>query len=175
MDWGFYSWEIFRTLKVYSSGEQPVPVGYPAPDGIPRAHLSSAGGMYAIPSNASNKEGAWVFLEHFLAGELDPQPADHREASPSSWGIPILKQELEETFRREEQRTKYLGIDLPPFEERQVIEELLSMAEIYESPQEQILEIIKEEIPPYFEGIKTLDDTMEIIQRRIGLYLDETQ
>lgn len=175
MDWGFYSWEIFRTLKVYSSGEQPVPVGYPAPDGIPRAHLSSAGGMYAIPSNASNKEGAWVFLEHFLAGELDPQPADHREASPSSWGIPILKQEMEETFRREEQRTKYLGIDLPPFEERQVIEELLSMAEIYESPQGQILEIIKEEIPPYFEGIKTLDDTMEIIQRRIGLYLDETQ
>lgn len=175
MDWGFYSWEIFRTLKVYSSGEQPVPVGYPAPDGIPRAHLSSAGGMYAIPSNASNKDGAWVFLEHFLTGELDPQPADNREASSLSWGIPILKRELEEAIRREEQRTKYLGIDLPPFEERQVIEELLSMAEIYESPQGQILEIIKEEIPPYFEGIKTLDDTMEIIQRRVGLYLDETQ
>lgn len=175
MDWSFDSLEIFRLLKIYSSGEQPVPVGYPAPDGIPRAHLSSAGGMYAIPSNASNKEGAWVFLEHFLTGELDPQPADHREASSSSWGIPILKQELEEVFRREEQRTKYLGIDLPPFEERQVIEELLAMADIYESPQGQILEIIREEIPPYFEGIKTLDDTMEIIQCRVELYLDETQ
>lgn len=176
MDWGFDSWEIFRTLKVYSSGDQPVPVGYPAPDGIPRAHLSATGGLYAIPANASNKEGAWVFLEHFLVGKLDQQPGDDRDAASSaSWGIPVLKRELEEAFQREDQRTEYLGTDLPPFEERQIIEDLLSMAEIYESPQGQILEIVMEEIPPYFEGIKTLDDTMEIIQRRVDLYLDETR
>lgn len=175
MDWGFDSWEIFRMMKVYSSGDQPVPVGYPAPDGIPRAMLYPHG-LYAIPANASNKEGAWIFLEHFLAGELDPQPGDNGETPLSTpWGIPVLKRELEEAFLREEQRTEYLGIELPPFAERQIVQDLLSMAEIYESPRGQILEIIREEMHPYFEGTKNLDATMEIIRRRVDLYLGENR
>ncbi len=173
MDWSFVSWEIFRMLKVWSSGDKLIPVGYPAPDGKPRALLFNVNGLYTIPANASNKEGAWVFLEHFFAGDLDPQLTDRENSAFKVWGIPVLKQELEEAFKEEEQRTEYLGMELPPFEERQEIEDLLSMADVYEYSQLQILEIITEEIPAYFEGMKTLDDTLEIIQRRIHLYLEE--
>ena len=38
---------------------------------------------------------------------------------------------------------------------------------------EKILEIIREEIEPFFEGQKTAEEVANIIQSRVGIYLAE--
>ncbi len=166
---------MLRMVKIWTSGEGLYPVGYPASDGNPRAIMNSAGGVYAIPLSASNKDGAWAFLERFFAGELDPDGTEEDEEKAfSMWdGIPVVKRELEDAFREEERRTEAMGIELPPFQERQEVEELMAMADVRQYALSPVLDILLEEARPYFEGTKELEDVLEVIRRRISLYFQE--
>ncbi len=44
-------------------------IGYPTMDGSQGHRMDAAGGVYAIFSQSSHKEGAWSFLEALLDSE----------------------------------------------------------------------------------------------------------
>lgn len=56
---------------------------------------------------------------------------------------------------------------------REWLEELIAMAQEYPSSARPFLSIIAEEGEFYFEGVKTLDETLRVIENRGSLYFQE--
>lgn len=50
---------------------------------------------------------------------------------------------------------------------------LIEVAKPISNNDQKIMEIVKEEAAPYFEGQKGLDDVVNIIQSRVSIYLSE--
>lgn len=175
-----YKLEILLYLQEFAGEGGLIPIGYPTLDGSPRALLSPVNGLYAIPVNASNKEGAWSFLELFFAGELDPRERDKTGPFYQVSGIPVCRQELEEEFQWEledDLQRRLHRID--DMDEEQIamikewLEELIAMSQEYPSSARPLRSIILEEGEFYFEGVKTLDETLRVIENRGSLYLQE--
>ena len=63
----------------------------------------------------------------------------------------------------------------PSEEELIMLWDVLTGANVNLSFQEgnEVLKIVEEEIQPYFAGDKTLDDAIDIIQRRAQIYISE--
>ncbi len=175
-----YKLETLLYLQEFAEEGGLIPIGYPTLDGAPRALLSPANGLYAIPSNAPNKEGAWAFLEFFFAGELDPREREKTGPFYQASGIPTHRRELEEEFQWEledDLQRRLHRID--DMDEEQIamikewLEELIAMAQEYPSSTKPFLRIITEEGEFYFEGVKTLDETLQVIENRGSLYFQE--
>jgi len=175
-----YKLEILLYLQEFAGEDGFVPIGYPTMDAAPKALLSPTNGLYAIPANAPNKEGAWAFLELFFAGELDPTERETTGQFYQIHGIPTCRRELEKEFQwqfEDELQRRLHRIDDMDEEQiaviREWLEELTAMASEYPSSAEPFLDIIREEGEFYFEGIKTLDETLQVIENRGRLYFQE--
>ncbi|MDE6924581.1 MAG: extracellular solute-binding protein [Acetatifactor sp.] len=175
-----YKMETLLYLQEFAGEGGLIPIGYPTLDGSPRALLSPANGLYAIPANAPNKEGAWAVLELFFAGELDPREREKTGPFYQASGIPVCRQELEEEFQWEledDLQRRLHRIDDMDEEQiamiREWLEELIAMAQEYPSSARPFLSIIAEEGEFYFEGVKTLDETLRVIENRGSLYFQE--
>ncbi|MCM1214547.1 MAG: extracellular solute-binding protein [Lachnospiraceae bacterium] len=170
-----YKLETLFYLQELAGEDGLIPIGYPTLDAAPKALLSPVNGLYAIPANASDKEGAWTFLELFFAGELDPRERSGLFYQAS--GIPTCKRELEEEFQWELQQWEQQKKEDMDEEQLAIIEEwreeLTAMADVYPSFTDSFLDIIGEESAFYFEGVKTLEETLRVIENRGSLYFQE--
>ena len=176
LDLSLETLDIFLMLPGLVGGDEMIPVGYPSWDGLPRAFLQAAESPYAILAGASCKEGAWAFLEQLFAGKLDPPRAEQPFAQ--KWGLPTRKEELEISVREELEKLQKMEGHTPLFGQEQamaLLEELTAMASPYPSAGQPLLEIIYEEAEVYFEGGKTLDETLQVIENRGRIYLQEGQ
>jgi multiple sugar transport system substrate-binding protein len=172
-------------------GEPITFIGYPTEVGSSGHYMQTGNGSFSISAKSKHQEGAWEFLQFQLL-----QEADDRD------GFPVRKEALENLFtdamtpiyQTDENGNQILDENGNPIERirdgisdgensimwyaatEQEIDNLRIMideAKPLEAGISAIMNIIQEESAAYFAGQKTLDEVVELIQNRVGLYVKE--
>ncbi len=175
-------------------------IGYPTMDGSAGCMLV-ASQTFAITSKSGQKDGAWEFIEEFLAQEVDP------DRGFSGWGFPTMKSLLndmaEEAVKIEywtdENGELYFDENGEPVvmgtgggfsyqdgwsyeyrkctqEEVDKVFELIDVAKpVSNSQGDEIMNIINEEAEAFYKGQKSVDEVASIIQSRVKIYIGENK
>lgn len=184
-DRGFEEYALLESLGISSVStfeyqqkrweNDMVIIGFPTSDGTPR-HGFQASNDYAINKASSCKEGAWAFIEYLLLNELEKTENDDRY-----FAFPTYLPALEAQFEKAKQRIgksgltsdgTYLFTTSVTEEDIEQIKTLLNSIS-YKETHDPAEEIVYEEIAAFLAGGKTIDETIDIIQNRVQLYLDE--
>jgi len=163
------------------SGEKSVLVGFPTRDGSSKSIL--LGSMeVAIVHSCEDKEGAWRFMENYLSAypkkTMFPQYGlwSNRNTMQAliDYELPLFG--LNEVEIKDEEGN-VIGRD---FSEHKINQEgvdafLETLADYRRSPESasSVVKIVYEETEGYFEGQKSLEEVIEIIQNRVSLMLRE--
>lgn len=153
-------------------GEDITMLGYGSEgDGL---KLMTQGSALTITEACEYKDVAWDFLKTFVSEEA--QTTDYL------WGIPVTQTGLD-NFIYEAQHMDgehgYSWDDVSVNITNATDEEVAEFLAIFEKADEvnsqdtAITAIIEEEVAPYFQGQKSVDEVADIIQSRIDIYLKE--
>lgn len=176
-DMGYYKVYHQRDRNFYFDGHG-VPVGYPVEDGSVGSYFEPCGIMLAMSSTCQDKAAAWEYIRQTLIIEkmYDRIDGDYI-------GIPVNKKLYNKNAKFARNPAKYYGVDLDgefypagqlSLEEWQEWEEYFnSITRCSLFSDRNILALVEEEAGAYFAGDRTLDDTVERIQRRAELYVNE--
>lgn len=186
--------QIFRNRYF---GKRAQFIGYPSIDGEPLYFLKPDlnGATPAICSRSKEKEGAWDFIEYVLS--QDPNTLGY---TAGYTGIPTNKRFLQENIEALADENgplpgrayRLAGIpeseegpyELPneinwyfcyPFteEEEELLGTLINGATVRDQRINAVRTIVSQELGGYFADQKTLDQTIDVIQNRVQLYLNE--
>ncbi len=171
-------------------------VGYPS-----RFESGSVakGGMVTVAMNAEseNKEGAWVFIRSFLEEDYQNKYTDFFPLLVSAFDH-LADAAMLSTIRTNENgervnggesiivsmststplgEVKVFGVDLYPAKEEEVIaiRGLIESIDRMERFDETVLSIISEEAGAYFNGQKSVDEVVAVIQSRANIYMNENR
>ncbi|MCM1218620.1 MAG: hypothetical protein NC331_17630, partial [Lachnospiraceae bacterium] len=175
---------MYTFIRESFGGEAVTCIGYPGAYGN-GAMMEICEGTFGISALSEHKDGAWEFLEFVLTDDSLPD-----------WGFPVNKTLLEanclealglgyvydeegnilydengKPLTRELYTARYGCVPTP--EDVDVVKYLLETAEPTNLSWGNIFNIINEEAAPYFHGQKTLDQVVDIIQRRAQLCVSE--
>lgn len=148
-------------------------VGLPNPWGEVGSSFNLNGGL-AMTSAGKHKEGAWSFLRTMLLPH-------EQGGSPFGWQFPTNKESFEKMAQMDG-NGKYAYSDSSGrthFYKKPTQAEYDQVMALYESVDsvyrwdDSLGEIIMEIAGAYFSGDKTLDETVELIQNRAQLYVNE--
>lgn len=186
---------------VKSEGRYITYVGYPTESDCGSA-FSPGSGCMAISSRCADKAGAWSFVRQSLLPVLDE---DGNSESSYSYGFYVNKADfdkaaekaMEKTYVEDANGNKVLDADGNPIEEAQggygygdsVMIQLRAISqteydqfmELYNAIDKlteydtAIYDIVKEQAGAYFSGDKSLDETAQLIQNRVELYVNENR
>ncbi len=174
-----------RTAKGYF-GEDVTPIGFPTEEGNGSVIIGST--QYGISSRCKNMEGAWEFLKYFLSEE-------YQTSDEVYYTLPVLRSALETKLEEAQERpywewedgTKEYYDDTWWIGDQEIILDPLTEAEAQElydficsvnkpySYDEDLMNIITEEVAPYFEGHKSAQEVATIIQSRAQVYVNENR
>ena len=167
-----YTFSYLRNLKDVRTdfGDAANFVGFPNKDGRPvyKVRLEAYFSPFAIASTSSNKEGAFRFIEWYLALDEDTLAIDPMlmcanrrrmeekiEMALAGWegyenGEPMMTEDDVKTLRILLEGLEPTSDDIAP-----------------------LSQIVYTEARTYFSGSKTLDEVIDVIQKRATLYLQE--
>jgi len=160
-------------------GRNAVYTGFPANENM---LLVLTDEIYAIPRNSKNKKVAWEFISGII--DEDYQMKNAREY-PGFPGIPILWDAVELTISNSQnEKSTFVEwsywIDDPQFNVSYVepdipelFRSLLNKEWRIDKGDDMMNQIISEEMEFYFNDAKTLEQVIELINNRVGLYLKE--
>lgn len=176
-------------LSLSVLGKEAQYIGYPTYDGSVCYGISNYVACGMNP-NSQVKEGAWAFIEFLVQYRFEESIYEH--------GLFSEKSGLEEQFAEamvKEYTVVSEGtdpIELPKWsvsygngqviaeayaatqEDIDALIELIDGASyVYNAGSNSIYAIVEEEVSIYLSGDKTVDETIDIIQNRVQLYLDE--
>ena len=173
----------FDRLQLYNEvfGGSATCIGYPTVDGDSAGFSILARNIFAIAAKSSNKEGAWEFIESYLT----------TEESIYSNGFPVVISLLEEKIDAAvnaeiqyltDENGNYsldkngdpivIGHRTSPEEVAQILA-MMELARPAMSDDDVVMAIISEEAEAFFQGQKSVDKVVGIIQNRVELYLQE--
>ncbi|MCM1542635.1 MAG: extracellular solute-binding protein [Blautia sp.] len=140
-------------------------VGYPTGDGSSGHILSQSGDMYGISTYSEHKQEAWEFVEYYARW-------DREDVRFMGFGFPADRERLEHYFTTQ---ADPMGLDSQQAEE--LGEAVVRVAEkaVTETGWGEETAILLEEVSVYFGGQRSMEDTVDAIQNRVGLYLKERQ
>lgn len=158
-------------------------LGYPTAEG--GKMKVQAQNPYAITANSNVKEGAWAFLSFLLSG-------DRVDFNDRMSGFPVLRETLADWFAIEEGQYYHIGVDggvsaggkSEPKEgdilvlqaDDAMYNEILSwldnISALLAIPK-AIRDIFTEELSVYLSGTRSAEETAQIMQSRMQLYLNE--
>lgn len=144
-------------------------VGFPSEDGG-RAVLYDRMPI-GITESCHNKEGAWKFVSSLLG--------DKFQRYHVKFVFPIRLSILQESFQeamKEKDPEMFLGGEPPrpvTQEEIDALFEGIRSARSNRIFDFNIWNIIAEDAEPYFEGSKTIEEVMDLIQGRVSIYVSE--
>ena len=164
------------SLENIFSGD-PVCIGYPRSQGNGIYVLAD---MIYMNANSENREGVEELLRYLLSEETQRRICQRYLIGNmgTSPGFPVRFSTLEETIETALERKKkgekgsYLRPALTE-EQAQTARFLLENARPGNFRAEQVESIIYEELEPYFQDRRSLEETVEILDNRVQLYLDE--
>lgn len=186
----------FQSTQMYPAmfGEDVTYIGFPTMDGSVGCMLNTDS-RYGINAKSGNKDGAWAFIEHYLLS----CNADNM----FFWGFSTRKAEFQKQIEEATKEEYLLdengeamldengdpipagGVSSmsmdgweytyhrPTEEEVATVKELIDTASPASSSDDEIIKMITEEAAPYFQGQKTLDEVVKIIQSRAQIYVSE--
>lgn len=167
--------------KAAEYGEELIFLGYPSEDGSLMGEAWPEGSL-AIAANSKEKEGAWEFLKYYILNYHRPygMPAEKYRFEEQWKSIQTPKYEEDASGQKVEAPISYF------FYQNQMepiyalsegranhIYEAVKSARPFTAEEQTILNIVFEEAGAYFYDQKTLEETVDIIQNRCQLYLDE--
>lgn len=173
-----YGFEGFQSMKNYTFGEEEITmIGFPSGDGKGTAIYGEM--SISISSKSKLVDGAWEFIKYFLTD-------DYQDSLSYGWPIKLssIEKLADKVLNPEEYQEgdEYNGgiIGRPYIGESKITEaEVNMLLDIVKSTDKaarysvDVLDIIKEEAMPFFDGKKTIDETADVIQRRIRTYVSE--
>ena len=123
-----------------------------------------------MSSTCRNKEAAWDFLRQIFLPK----------GTCAQWGgIPINCSDYELSKKCSVSTTigdasgyEYV-IRAATKEEEQRYEDLINSIDKMELCDKAVFDIVQESLGPYFAGDRTLDETVDLIQNRVSLYVNE--
>lgn len=192
-DFRLYNMEYMQLYSLMFN--EPVTfIGYPTVDGSSGNRINGEN-CYAITTKCDNPDGAWEFIESML--QYEPQPEWR-----SMHNFPVRRDMLEETFERAMKEEgqydengeimldengdpmirpkttwNYDGWETEIYaatpEQVQAVRNLIDNSTAATSNDQTILNIINEEAAAYFEGQKSAQEVVGVIQSRVQTYVSE--
>lgn len=149
-------------------------IGYPVGDGSTGSYIQPLGIKLAMSSTCPEKEAAWQYIRKTFL------PRQEKESHLFE-GIPINGT----SYKRE--RAECLSLkhgffwdgEVISFDEPMTLEACQQIEALYNTPRssisidKEILDIVTEVAGAYFAGDKSLDETVQLIQNRVTLYVNE--
>lgn len=177
-----------RDMSTYVNGyfgEDVTFIGFPTSSG--NGSIISAYDSYVLSSKSKNLEGAWEFVRYYLTDEYQ---------KTADWGFPVSKEVFmekaqeglgrpywvnEETGEKE-YYDHYWNVNgesviLDPLNQEQLdqLVEVVTSADALYYYNEDIQNIISEEAAAFFEGQKSVQEVVKIIQSRAQIFVDENR
>lgn len=145
-----------------------VAIGFPTQEGTP-CNILGAYGAYGISAASPHKEGAWAFIEYLAASQSGKDTYQYGIATLNSAMEEMLEQSKEEKF------ISMSGYDIPSATDEDIgqFRQLLDNAVMRDGELIVVNEIMSEELDVCFSGGRSVEDTVQVIQNRVQLYLDE--
>ena len=158
-------------------------LGLPSVDG--RGPMLSVSSSVAISAQTAEADACWAFVETLLSYEIQEYYAQ------SGMGCPICIEAYETSAQEfiddyNESMAKYsnylteaemamFGFDATPVEASVIdsYEAMIDSCSAVSTTDAAISVIIREEMPAYFSGQKTLDDVISVMEDRVQTFLDE--
>ena len=168
---------------LYGSGGRASFVGYPMEDGSVGSRFMIMGHRLGMSSVCQNKEAVWDFLREMLL----PQYESMEElTSAGSWFIPLNRADYERVQRYDllgrdrRDHTLYRGgptlqLRAATPEEVERFENFMNSIDKIDLYDNEVYNIAWDVVSAYFAGDKTLDETVELVQNRVGLYVNENR
>jgi len=165
----------------YGLGEPAVFIGFPTEDGSAGSSFRVRGDrVLAMSSVCQNKDAAWDFLRELLL----PQFKSIDQIMEAGYtDLPVNRADYEMLIEcdssRDEQGSTglYMGPEVKlrksTPEELERFETLLNSIDKINLYDTALYSIVYEAVGPYFAGDKTLDETVDMLNNRVGLYLNE--
>ena len=148
---------------------------YPAtPDGESRQMLMS--------STCKDKEAAWEFIRQILLPTSGKPQIDPKNI-PYVGGIPVNRVDYEYTMNFLQQEDRYLSIYAPGYlnvecpaptaEQIQRFNDFFNSIDKFILSDLTVYDIVMDAAAPYFAGELGIDETIQRIENRVGLYVNE--
>ncbi len=139
---------------------------------------------FVLSAKSKNEEGAWEFVRYYLTDEYQKD---------NDWGLPISKKRLLEKSKEATQKPYYIdgdgnkveyddtyymngeSITLPPLTQDQVDEIVDFIGTVNRTAfyNQEVTNIISEETAAFYSGQKSVDDVVNIIQKRVQIYVSD--
>lgn len=175
--------EDYRYLKYGTFGDEITFIGYPGNSGNGSALYYY--NTFAVSSKCKNKDSAWEYIRFYLTPEYQ---------STVEYGIPASMSRFDELCKKS-QTTQYdedgqevwdwssfyyindQEIKLPKATDEDIatFKNFIMSVSTSQTTINDILPIIYEEAEPFFEGQKSVDEVVKIIQSRVSIFLSEKQ
>jgi len=131
-------------------------------------HTIGSNTRLGILASGAHQDGAWRFVKTLMLGG---------DGERVGKGIPVFKERFEKSLEAEMAKKHDVGPGVVVFGENdaQVLREQVYNTTKLVHQDEVLLQLIRSETAPYFAGQKTLEETVQQIQTRVGIYLAEQQ
>ncbi len=177
-------------LEIYR--QEGICIGFPSPEGSAGTMLIPYG-AYAITVTSRQKEGAWAFIEYLLSSENNSSsffpPTKARLAEKAADAVKVeylidengklcLDQNGEPVIKNTGMSISYSDWEYTyrttSQEEVDIVLNLIATAKpVFCSEESEITAIITEEAESYYQGQKSLEEAVNVIQSRIQVYIHE--
>ncbi|MBR5973994.1 MAG: extracellular solute-binding protein [Clostridiales bacterium] len=160
---------------------QALRIGWPTVKGY--GFAADARSSVAISAFSTAKDEAWDFIRYLMSTEVQMSTSSEesvalisvlREREETS-----LQKELENTLKRFESNGETADRNhLMAAYNQDLIDEFISLVERVSTKVRRnptIMEIVREEVPAYFDGSKSAEDVSKIIQSRASTVMAESQ
>lgn len=185
----FYSGIIPEQIPAYEKmfGENVTFIGCPSKDR--EGTYFDFGTMVGISSQSEMKDGAWEFIRTLMTKEYQATQAFQNYDTPtrSDCFEMMMKAKMTTTEYVDEfgqtispiEATDDWGMEteIGPLSKKNadMYRDLVNRTKKVETYNLPIIEIIEEEVQPYFAGDKNVDETAKIIQGRVTTYINENK
>jgi multiple sugar transport system substrate-binding protein len=170
-----FSYDQMKTVF----GEDVSIVGYPS--STKSGPMCESISSFSISSESSVQDGAWSFVKMFFTEDYQ------KKVINSGWGIPVMTTVFEEQIDRAINPpdnnggnpivfdSGYFGNEPMSEASAQEYRDLINSLNTLMDSDQQILSIIMEEVPAYFNGQKNDKAVSELIQNRVQTLVNERQ
>ena len=163
-DWQFHNYVFGEDITVLGYGSEE--------EG--GSNLITNGCALTITEACEHKDVAWDFLKTFVSEEA--------QTKELLWGIPVTQTGFDNFIYEAQHMNGTHGygwddvnmeITSATDEEVEAFLAVFEQADTVSTQDTAIMAIIEEEVAPYFQGQKSVDEVADIIQSRIDIYLKE--
>ena len=176
---------IHALSRVFARDDALSFIGYPVEDGSAGSIFTVQGRTLAMSSTCQNKEAAWVFFRQTLCKKVSLRTA---AAVPSLvTTFPVNRASLDIVVQAAVKPPSYAGrksysffndpdgvvVGRVPAETINRFEEFCDHIDKIDLYDTALYDIVWDACAPYFSGDRTLDETIEMIDNRVTLYVNE--